>query len=415
MNPTWETQRTMQTNTDRIQVIDALRGFAILSIMLLHNIEHFDLYHFPESSPSWLKGLDSGVWSTLFFLFGGKSYAIFALLFGFTFALQEQRQQQRGANFRARFAWRLTLLLGFGVINATIFQGDILMNYAITGVILIAFCKAGSRTVLIAAATMLAQPLNWYHLVDGLLHPVAKLPDPASWAYFGKANDYMANGSIFQVWLGNLTTGRHAIFLHTCETGRLFQTAGLFLLGMLAGRHGLFAQTDNNQRRWIGVLLVAPLVFILLHLITPFSGSLLANESARRPVTDMIGTWANLSLMLTWVSGFVLAFQLRSVRRLLVVLAPLGRMSLTNYVSQSLIGTTVYYGFGLGLYRFCGATLSLATGLVLITGQLLFCAWWLKRHQQGPLEALWHRATWLGGHPAKVTSERALQEVSLPR
>ena len=74
-----------ETKSPRLNVVDALRGFAIMAIMLLHNIEHFDFYFFPEYLPSWLKAIDKGIWDTMFFLFGGKAYAIFALLFGLTF------------------------------------------------------------------------------------------------------------------------------------------------------------------------------------------------------------------------------------------------------------------------------------------------------------------------------------------
>ena len=66
----------------RIEVVDALRGFAVMAIILLHNIEHFNLYNFPEATTDFMKALDKGVWDTLFFLFSGKAYAIFALLFG---------------------------------------------------------------------------------------------------------------------------------------------------------------------------------------------------------------------------------------------------------------------------------------------------------------------------------------------
>lgn len=77
----------------RINVVDGLRGFIILAILLLYNLEHFDFYYFPENLPGWLKAIDSVVWDTIFFLFGGKAYGIFSLLFGFTFYLQLNRQR----------------------------------------------------------------------------------------------------------------------------------------------------------------------------------------------------------------------------------------------------------------------------------------------------------------------------------
>jgi uncharacterized protein len=71
-------------------------------------------------------------------------------------------------------------------------------------------------------------------------------------------------------------------------------------------------------------------------------------------------------------------------------------MSLTSYFVQSIIGSTLYYGYGLGLYQYTGATVCLFIGITLAVLQGMCSAWWLRRHQQGPLETLWHRATWVG-------------------
>ena len=96
------------SSPSRLHVVDALRGFAIVSILLLHNIEHFDFYFKPENLPAWMVTMDQGIWDTMFFMFGGKSYAIFALLFGLTFFIQFNNQAQKGKDFRGRFAWRTT-------------------------------------------------------------------------------------------------------------------------------------------------------------------------------------------------------------------------------------------------------------------------------------------------------------------
>ena len=109
---------------ERILAVDALRGFAVMGIILLHNIEHFNYYSFPEAGSSLLSSLDKHLWDMLFFLFSGKAYAIFALLFGFTFYLQSHNCEKRGEDFRNRYMWRLVLLLGFGFINASFFPGE---------------------------------------------------------------------------------------------------------------------------------------------------------------------------------------------------------------------------------------------------------------------------------------------------
>jgi uncharacterized protein len=143
------------SSPNRLHVVDALRGFAIVSIMLLHNIEHFDFYYLPENLPDWMVALDKGVWDTLFFLFGGKSYAIFALLFGLTYFIQTDNQQKKGKDFRERFAWRLLLLLGFGIINSTFYMGDILFVYALLGFTLIPVTRLSNKTVFTIALILL--------------------------------------------------------------------------------------------------------------------------------------------------------------------------------------------------------------------------------------------------------------------
>jgi uncharacterized protein len=137
----------VNASSSRLDLLDALRGFAIVSIMLLHNIEHFDLYFTPDGAPAWLAAIDRVVWDSMFFLFGGKSYAIFALLFGVTFYLQFQSRAQRGEDFRPRYAWRLTLLLGFGLLNSMVYHGDILSIYAVLGLALIPVARWRSAVV----------------------------------------------------------------------------------------------------------------------------------------------------------------------------------------------------------------------------------------------------------------------------
>ena len=120
---------TPQPKKKRIDVVDALRGFAIMGIMLLHSIEHFNFYVFPDKStqPDWLNNIDDEVWNTLFLLFGGKGYAIFAILFGFTFSLMYAKQQRLGKDFGNRFLWRMLLLACFAFINGLFFRNMLVL------------------------------------------------------------------------------------------------------------------------------------------------------------------------------------------------------------------------------------------------------------------------------------------------
>ena len=73
-----------------------------------------------------------------------------------------------------------------------------------------------------------------------------------------------------------------------------------------------------------------------------------------------------------------------------------GKMSLTNYISQSILGAIIYFPFGFYLAPYCGYTLSLIIGIILFLAQVRFCKWWLSKHKQGPLETIWHKWTWIG-------------------
>jgi uncharacterized protein len=385
----------MSSTDSRLHVVDALRGFAIVSIMLLHNIEHFDFYFIPTWLPAWMVTLDKGIWDTLFFLFGGKSYAIFALLFGLTFFIQSDNQAKKGKDFRGRFAWRLLLLLGFGFINSAFYEGDILTIYALIGFVLIPVAKLSNKTVFWIALILMLQPYEWFNFFNGLQHPDMKMADPISWSYFGKMGEYITGNSLVDVWVGNLTNGRIAVFNWTWETGRVFQTSALFMFGMLAGRKSLFAVNEANKRFWLKTLLIASVTFILFFVIKNHFGKWISGEAILRPLNTIWGSWTNMAFMLILVSGFVSLFQTNFFHRILNVFSPIGRMSLSNYIIQSIIGSFIYYGFGLGLYKYTGATYCILIGIVLAVLQGFFSAWWMKNHKQGPLETVWHYLTWI--------------------
>ena len=381
--------------SSRIEVVDALRGFAVFSIMLLHNLEHFDFYYFPNSLPSWMKISDPIVWKVLFFLFSGKSYAIFALLFGFTFFIQSNNQAKKGLRFRGRFAWRLLLLLLFGLFNSVFYQGDILTMYAVIGFVLIPVEKLSTRTVLVIAIILMLQPLEWIRFLTICLSPNVSPLEPASNFYFGQTAAYLPEHSFWATALGNLTTGKIAVLYWSWENGRFFQTASLFMLGMLIGRNGLFHTGEKNKAFWKITFVRSCVSFLLFYSIREN----LFHWEMPAPVWNqfamIISTWSNFAFMLVIVSGFYLLYQKILPGWFKGSFAPFGRMSLSNYILQSVAGSFIYYGYGLGLYRMTGATICLMIGVMLFLMQLWFCRWWLNRHLQGPFENLWHRATWI--------------------
>jgi uncharacterized protein len=389
------TNSTFSLKNPRIEVVDALRGFAIMSIMLLHNVEHFEYYHLPESFPDWLVALDKIVWDSLFFLFGGKSYAIFALLFGFSFYIQNDNQVKKGNDFRGRFFWRMMLLLVFGMINTAFYQGDILTLYAFLGLILIPVVNWSNKAVFITAVILMLQPLEWARCIYYVLNPNYVAPPNLSNAYYESIGDFMKNGSFMDYVIGNLTLGKIASLLWSWENGRFFQAPALFMLGMLLGRKQMFTTTVENIQFWKKVLRYAIVLFVPLYLLKINIATLVTRVTMSNKLSVIFSSWSNFAFMCVIVSVFVLLYQKESVVGTLAKLIPFGKMSLTNYIMQSMIGSFIYYRYGLGLFEYTGATYCLLIGIVLFFIQLSFCTWWLKTHKQGPLEYIWHKATWI--------------------
>lgn len=387
----------MTSKISRIHVVDALRGFAIVSIMLLHNIEHFDFYFTPTGLPAWMIALDKWIWDSLFFLFGGKSYAIFSLLFGLTFFIQSDNQKRKGRDFRGRFAWRLGILFLFALVNSAFYEGDILFFYSIIGLVLIPVWGLKDKTVFWIAVLLMLQPFELYKLIYAIGNPNMPISDPVSWSYFGKMGSYITDGSLLDVFVGNLTNGKTAVVLWNWENGRIFQTASLFMFGMLAGRVGLFNGSNESIRFWKKTLIVSAALFIPMYFMQLNLGKWIPSAAINRSVSTIETSWTNMAFMLILVSGFVLLFNNGFFNKLLNVFSPCGKMSLSNYILQSMLGSWIYYGYGLGLYKYTSSTYCIMIGIILAILQCGFSKWWMEKYKRGPLETLWHKATWYGG------------------
>lgn len=180
----------------RIEAVDALRGFAVMAIILVHNLEHFIYPVYPANPPHWLAVLDQGVLAAVFALFAGKAYAIFALLFGFTFYIQTSNQKKRGKDFGYRFLWRLVLLAGFATLNAAFFPaGDVLLLFSIVGLVLFLTRNWGDKTLLAAAVLYLLQPVEWYHYIAHLTDPAHTLPSLNVEGMYAEVAEHTRNGN----------------------------------------------------------------------------------------------------------------------------------------------------------------------------------------------------------------------------
>lgn len=387
--------KQLPNTNPRIEVIDALRGFAVMAIILVHNLEHFIFPVYPTDSPEWLNILDQGVFNGIFSLFAGKAYAIFALLFGFTFYIQTQNQKRQGKDFGYRFLWRLILLAGFATLNAAFFPaGDVLLLFTIVGLVLFFTRNWSNKAIIITAVIFLLQPVEWYHYIANLMNPAHQLPDLKVGEMYAEVAEYTKAGNFWDFISGNITLGQKASLLWAINAGRFFQTAGLFLLGVYIGRKQFFIPSEKNLHFWIRILIISAVAFAPLYTLKEL---IMQNDIIiRQTVGTIFDMWQKLAFTLVLTASFTLLYQNKRFRNATNNLRFYGRMSLTNYITQSIIGAAIYFPFGLSLAPYCGYTVSLLIGFFTFLVQVRLCKWWLSRHKQGPLEYIWHKWTWLG-------------------
>lgn len=379
---------------ERVDAADVLRGFAVMAIILLHSIEHFNFYSFPpaDTQSVWLNFADKAIWDGLFFLFGGKAYAIFALLFGFSFFIQHDNQRLRGNDFRLRFCWRLLLLFLVGQLNAAFFTGEVLVLYALVGFVLVATCRLSTRTLVILSAICMLQPVCVYQLVRAVFDPYY-VPFTADTGEFWKVTFAAQSSASFTDMVKvNLWEGQLASLAWAWDNGRVFQTAGLFIAGMLVGRQGWFLR--RNLHYWGYVLAVSLCCFFPLYGLSNMMGDYITNPAILTPLKLIVTSLHKLCFMFILVSGILFGYYCTGgFGRLLDRLRPYGRMSMTNYVTQGIIGSAIYYHWG--LYLQMGITGSLLIGIAIFAVQYVLCRLWVRHHNHGPLEYLWKKATWI--------------------
>lgn len=387
-----------ETDSQRLHAVDALRGFALLAIVILHCIEHYNVFMLPEWQPAWLNRLDTLVMDTVWFLMAGKAYATFSLLFGLSFYIQMRNARRRGDDFRLRFAWRMVILVLIAQLHALFYNGDILVFYAFCGLILIPASSWSNRTVLIVAGVLLLQPIDWIHMITAWINPEYIDMNSRFARFASQAEQVAMHGDLIQTLSDNIINGQLYSNFWQVEAGRICQTPALFLLGMWLGRKEYFLSSPQSAKFWTKVLIWSIIWFAVLHTLKTIPIAHLSHPTWISHFGIALGMPSNFAMMAGLVAAFMLLWFHASDRgysfqRLTV---NYGRMSLTNYVSQSIIGVCLFYNFGLGLYRYCGATLSLLIALTIVAAQIAFSNYWIPTHRQGPLERIWKRLTWLG-------------------
>ncbi len=403
--PGTESQYPFNKPSYRLEAVDALRGFALLAIVLLHNLEHYNIFYGNSPQPEWLSWLDNKTTEIIYFIFAGKAYATFSLLFGFSFFIQMRNARRRGADFRARFAWRMLLLVGFSQLHALFYNGDILLLYAVCGLILIPASSWSNRTVLWIAAILMLQPLCWCKIVYALMNPEYLDTNSEFIKFAASAEQVGRNGNLWQTLANNIWNGQLYSNFWQVEAGRLFQTPALFLIGMWLGRKSYFEKSDDSRVFWKGTLVTAVTACVPLYLLQTLVPPYISNITILSYYSIAIPMLYNFAFMTLLVSAFMLMwFHAGNGYRAQRFIIPFGRMSLTNYISQSIIGVILYYHFGFDMWCRTGAFESMLIGLGIFAGLLIFSRHWLLSHRQGPLEYLWKKGTWIGFTPRTIAA-----------
>lgn len=391
----------------RFEIIDALRGFALGGVVLVHMAEQYYAGPTPADWMTEVNGVgDQIVKGIIDIFFRGKFYAIFSFLFGLSFYIQLKSAEKKQGGFELRFLWRSILLLGIGYLHQLFYRGDILTIYAMLVPFFLPFHRIRNLWVLITATIMfIGLPKFLYYAIFGTkaLFGIASMDFNADEQLYMET---ITSGSFWEVALLNLDYGmRTKMAFQLGIFGRFFYTLGYFLLGLVIGRLNIFQNLVNYKGKITNALIFsAALVAASLVL------AMVTFSMAKQPVDfqswdqiialnflDLI----NLGLAGVIVTGFMLLYTKTRWHIFLVFFAPYGRMALTNYVVQSIVFTWVFFGYGLGLIGSINTALLALMAIFMIMIQTILSKFWLRYFHYGPLEWLWRSATYFSPQPFK--------------
>jgi uncharacterized protein len=385
----------------RIVVVDILRGFAVLGILLV-NMLSFSGYLYTATQE--MGAAHRLAILLIRFIAQAKFYTLFSFLFGWGMAIQMRRATERDRHFAPLYVRRLIILLLFGLVHAIlIWEGDILVHYALLGLPLLFFRKRSNRTILIGAIVCILIPvlLSTPGPAESIREWHARLVAPLRRLMMEghQANVYV-EGSYLEV---TIHRAKAAVFGYTSFIYWASHIFGMFLLGLYVGRRRIFRDInahDSLLRRvmWSGLIvgLVCNFIFVAAS-DNPGLFPLAYRELATRGARTIAGS----ALSLFYISGVALLTRKRSWMEWLSPLAFVGRTALSNYLLQSVICTLLFYGYGMGLYRKLGPAITIFLTLLIFRAQIGLSAWWLERYRFGPVEWLWRSLTY-GPQPWKA-------------
>lgn len=396
--------------SERIAAMDVVRGFALFGILLM-NIEGMvgPLNGAMTGLDPALQGADRTADALIYILVQGKFYALFSLLFGMGFAVMMQRAEAAGTDFGAVYVRRTLVLLGIGLVHMLlVWSGDILTSYALIAMLLLWWFRRTPTAQLPWWGIGLGLVPVLALLGFGLLGSLAQL-EPTIAAEFNKALAVEAaafasateaqrqafGGADYFAAVAQRLHDMLMIFGYMLLMG--WQILGLFVLGSWFVRSGAIANPHAFPRlfarlRWIA-LPVGLALMLLSFRLAP------TNDPGRLDivvgVAGGLAVIGSLLMCLGYLAWIVRGLQSPAWARCLAVLAPAGRMALTNYLVQSLAMTLVFYGYGLGFFEQLPRAWQVPFVIVFFALQVAASRWWLVRFRYGPVEWLWRAGTYL--------------------
>jgi uncharacterized protein len=390
------------TPAERIDVVDALRGAALAGV-LLANLGPLSLYELLTDAQKGAlptAAFDRVATTVMHLFVDGKAITVFSLLFGVGFALQLDRGGPQDRERVGLFLRRIAILLAIGLVHAyLVWWGDILAWYAVVGALLVLVRRASDRVLLAGAAVLaLVGPTLVFAQVRAFLAP------PRQADVYATALVAFATGGYADVVRQNAALVDWSRRSNWALVGFV---GGRFLLGYWAGRRGLLKDPAKHRVLLTRIFRVSLALGIALSFLEATRDMVIARvpflaAGAGGLLLRMALRATTLTLGIAYAVGFVLLFERTRVRTALQVLAPFGRMALTNYLAQSVLGIAIFYGLGLAIGPRFGVAGWWSAWLVILVAQVSASHVWLARYRYGPMEWLWRSLTYGSLQPLRA-------------
>ena len=398
--------------TKRIEIVDALRGFSLAGIVIVHFIENYiagpPTQDFMDATHTSI--FDDIIDGIIFILIRGKFFALFSFLFGLSFFIQMDRAAGKGINFQGRFLWRILILLGIGYIHHLFYRGDILTIYAIVGIFLIPFYKLSTKWLLVFISVVFLGGFRYliFSITGGdqIFTSIEMSPDNEEIIAYYKI---LEEGSLWEVFKSNATQG-HLMKLdfQFGVFSRGYLTFGFFLAGLLFGRIRFFEKISEYKKLNKKILIGSIIVFILSFILSGILFSLTNTNGTNLSFNSWINMFAlsfydlsNIAMTFILISLFIILWKTIKGEKFLRKFIPYGKMALSNYFVQTVIGTLILYGWGFGQIGKWPNSYIFLISILFIILQMSFSKWWLKKFIYGPIEWFWRSLTYFKNFPLK--------------